>query len=125
YACVALIAGSIAQLPLPVYRRVGDTREKADHDLWWLLNEQMAPVWPAAAGWEFLVSQMLLRGDGIGYVKRKNEGRTRNGVGEIEALIPWPRDRVDIFEQERADIRDPRRLGYRFHDGDGYFTADQ
>lgn len=118
YACVSLIAGSIAQLPLPIFERVDDTRERADHDYWWILNEQFAPTWPAAAGWEFMTTQMLLRGDGIGYI-------VRNRAGVMTGLIPWPTDRVDVMEQERTSIRSPRRLQYAFHDDKGYFVADQ
>ena len=121
YSCVSLIAGSIAQLPLPVYRMVNGTRERVDHDYWWLLNEQFAPTWPAASAWEFLIAQMLLRGDGIAYIVRK-PGRNNPG---IDSIIPWPRDRVDIKEQERSGPKSPRRLQYTFHDDKGYFVADQ
>lgn len=118
YSCVSLIAGSIAQLPLPVYRMVDGSRERIDHDYWWLLNEQFSVNWPAAAAWEFLVTQMLLRGDGIAYLHRDRSGR-------VLSILPWPRDRVDIIEQERKNPRAPRRLQYTFHDDKGYFTVDQ
>lgn len=118
YSCVSLIAGSIAQLPLPVYRMVDGSRERIDHDYWWLLNEQFSANWPAAAAWEFLVTQMLLRGDGIAYLHRDRTGR-------VLSILPWPRDRVDIIEQERTNPRAPRRLQYTFHDDKGYFTVDQ
>lgn len=118
YACVSLIAGSIAQLPLPVYQREGESRKRVDHDYWWLLNEQFAPAWPSAVGWEFLVMQSLLRPDGVAYL-------VRNRMGVVTAIIPWPRDRVDIIEQERSGPREPRRLQYTFHDDKGYFTTDQ
>src|SRR5690606_31121336 len=70
YASVSLIAGSIAQLPLPIYERLNESRARANHDYWWLLNEQFSSSWPATAGWEFLVAQMLLKGDGIAYITR-------------------------------------------------------
>lgn len=118
YACVSLIAGSIAQLPLPIFERVSNSRKQADHSYWWTLNEEFCPSWVASAGWEFLVTQMLLRGDGIGYI-------TRDRAGAMTGLIPWPRDRVDIREQARESPREPRRLQYTFHDDKGYFTVDQ
>lgn len=118
YSCVSLLSGAIAQLPLPVYERIGETRERADHDYWWILNEQFTATWPAAAAWEFLVTQMLLRGDGIAYI-------VRNRAGAMTGLIPWPRDRVDIVEQIRSSPREPRRLQYTLHDDTGYFTVDQ
>ncbi|MCI2243271.1 phage portal protein [Xanthomonas sp. PPL568] len=118
FACVNLIAGAIAQLPLHVYERLSDSRRRADHDYWWLLNEQFSQAWPAAAAWEYMVAQVLLRGDGIAYI-------TRNRAGQMTGLIPWPRDRVQILEQERTSPREPRRLQYTFYDDLGYFTVDQ
>lgn len=63
YACVSLIGGAIALMPLHVYRRTEDGRERHNSDLWWLLNEQMNPRWGAAVGWEFGVQSLLLHGD--------------------------------------------------------------
>jgi HK97 family phage portal protein len=118
YACVSLIAGSIAQLPLPIYERGPDGRARVDHPYWWILNEEFGSCWPATAAWEFLVTQVLLRGDGIAYI-------VRNRSGSIQSMIPWPKDRVSIAEQPRASSREPRRLQYTFHDDLGYFTVDQ
>ncbi|CAO3904193.1 phage portal protein [Achromobacter mucicolens] len=118
YACVSLIAGSIAQLPLPVFERVGGARQQVDHPYWWTLNEQFCPTWVASAAWEFLITQMLLRGDGIAYI-------VRNRAGAMTNLIPWPRSRVEIREQERESPRELRRLQYTFYDDKGFFTVDQ
>lgn len=63
YACVSLIGGAVASLPLHVYRRTEEGRERVNNDLWWLLNEQMSTVWPAAVGWEFGMQSLLLHGD--------------------------------------------------------------
>jgi HK97 family phage portal protein len=117
-SCVCLISGTNAQLTLPVYERKAGSREEIEHDYWWILNEQFSPAWSAATGWEFLFAQVLLRGDGIAYIQR-------NRAGYMTGLIPYPRDRVDIFQQERSSSRDPVRLAYRFHDELGYFVADQ
>ena len=40
YGCVSLIAGAIATLPLGVFERTQEGRDKADHPYWWLFNEQ-------------------------------------------------------------------------------------
>jgi len=117
-SCVTLIAGSVAQLPLPVYERVGDVPRKIAHPYRWILNEQFSSAWPAAAGWEYLTAQVLLRGDGIAYIDR-------NRAGEMVGLIPWSRERVEILEQKRSGPRAPRRLQYTFFDDEGYFVADQ
>jgi HK97 family phage portal protein len=120
YAAVRLISGSIATLPCSIYRRTADGgREKAnDHPLWWLLNEQPSPRFTAASMWTHGVSQMLLRGDGIAYLKRKSPFSP-----EVEQIIPVKRDNVVI-------IRVGDRLAYRIGDimpnGEvKYFTADQ
>ncbi|WP_099605630.1 phage portal protein [Stenotrophomonas maltophilia] len=118
FAAVSLLAGAIAQLPLPVFERADGHRKRAEHDYWWLLNEQFSSGWSSATGWEFIVGQMLLRGDGVVYV-------TRNRAGVATGLIPWPRDRVMILKQEKTSPREPTRLQYTFHDADGYFTVDQ
>ncbi|AUJ13413.1 phage portal protein [Xanthomonas oryzae pv. oryzicola] len=118
FACVNLIAGAIAQLPLHIYERVDDSRRRADHDYWWLLNEQFSQAWPAAAAWEYLVAQVLLRGDGIAYI-------TRNRAGQMTGLIPWSRDQLQIIAQERASPKEPLRLQYTFFDELGSFVVDQ
>lgn len=56
FSCVSLIAGAISQLPVHVYERTEESRKRADHDYWWLLNEQMSSAWPTAAAWEYLVA---------------------------------------------------------------------
>lgn len=118
YSCVSLIAGSIAQLPLPIFERVDGARNRVDHEYWWILNEQFCSAWSATSAWEFLVTQMLLRGDGIAYI-------VRNRAGRMTDIIPWPRSRVDILEQPRSNPKTPKRLQYTFHDDKGYFTVDQ
>lgn len=118
YACRRLIAGAISTLPLPIYKRTDDGgRERVKHPYWWLLNEEPTPRFTAASFWEFVTSDMLMRGDGIAYIQRPSN----NGFG-VSALIPWRRDNVAIY---RADDR----LRYVFFDTidgkRGYFTADQ
>lgn len=118
YACVRLIAGAIASLPLPIYKRTQDGRERIDHDYWWLLNEQPCPAFSAHAYWEFQVWQMLLRGSGLSYLYRGP-----NQMGPIQQIMPLQRENVTIFKYgERSE-----RLGYRIQnaDGDGYFNVDQ
>src|SRR5690554_4735321 len=89
YACVRLIAGAIASLPLATYRRTDDGRERVRSDLWWLLNEQPCPAVSAAVFWEYLIAQMLLSGDGLAEIER---GRG----GSIRQLIPLDARAVGI-----------------------------
>lgn len=70
YAAVALIAGAISTLPFQVYARTKDGREPAEHDYWWLLNEQPNPDVSAAVFWEYMVSARLFYGDCFAEIKR-------------------------------------------------------
>lgn len=70
YACVGLISGAIASLPLKTYRRNGDSRESYTSDLWWLLNEQPTPSMSAAVMWEYLTWSLLLHGDAFAKIER-------------------------------------------------------
>jgi HK97 family phage portal protein len=69
-ACVNLIGGAIAALPLHTYRRVGEDREAYKTDLWWLLNERPYEGWTAAAMWEYLASARLFHGDAFARIHR-------------------------------------------------------
>jgi HK97 family phage portal protein len=90
YACCRLIAGAVALLPLPIYERTeGGGRKKADHDLWWLLNESPYPTLTACSFWEWMISSMLLRGDGLAQIVRDRNGRPVR-------LMPLPRECVAI-----------------------------
>lgn len=119
YACVARIAGAVAPLPLPVFERLdGNVPVRVEHPYWWLLNEEPSPVWNSTSYWEFLIIQVLLRGDGIAYI-------VRNRAGEATALLPWPRSKVIIQKEKGASSRVPGRLRYFFQGDEGYFGADQ
>lgn len=70
YACVALIGGTVASLPLQIYERKNGSRERIDHDYWWLFNERPNKDYSAATMWESAVSNLLLNGDGIMVLRR-------------------------------------------------------
>lgn len=70
YACVGLIGGAIASMPLPIYKRTTDGRERVNHDVWWLLNEQPCPCMSAAVMWEYMVWSLLLHGDAFAVIQR-------------------------------------------------------
>ncbi len=86
YACVSLIGGAIASLPLPIYKRMPQGRERADHPVWWLLNEQPHPDMSAAAFWEYLVTSNLLYGDAFAEIVRPSAAT--NAVKWLRPLHP-------------------------------------
>lgn len=73
-ACTNLLAGSIASLPLHIYRRTPDGRERATSGIgeaiWWLFNERPHPEWPAAAWWQFMSDSRLFHGDAFALIRR-------------------------------------------------------
>ena len=75
YACVGLIGGAIASLPLPIYRRTDSGRERTANELWWLLNEQPCAAMSAAVMWEFVAWSLLLHGDAMVIIRRAGGGR--------------------------------------------------
>lgn len=94
YACVNLIGGAIASLPLPIYQRTTDGRERARHAYWWLLNEQPNPSISAAVFWEWMASSVLLMGDAFAEIEReKVYGRT--GAGAL-SFTPRHKSRVKV-----------------------------
>ena len=99
YACVALIAGSITSLPLPVYRRTDTGRESVVHDYWWLLNESPHPELSAAAFWEFIVTSMLLYGDGYARI-----GRPSFASSSARWLYPLHPDRTQPYRSTSGEI---------------------
>lgn len=118
YACVRLIAGAIAGLPVHIYERKGEERERVEHDYWWLLNEQPVPAYSAPAFWEWITGQMLLRGDGLAYL-------IRNRAGIVSGIIPLKRSQVIIERTRAEDPRVPHRLVYLVQTDHGEFGADQ
>lgn len=84
YACIGLIGGAIASLPLPIYRRTESGRERVNHELWWLFNEQPCACMSAAVMWEYLTWSLLLHGDAFAIIRRAATG---NIIG-IEPVHP-------------------------------------
>lgn len=107
YACVGLIAGAIASLPLKTYRRNGDAREPYTSDLWWLLNEEPTPSMSAAVFWEYMVWSLLLHGDAFASIKRASSMSPK-----ISGFLPH--HPLDIDVRRNGD-----RLAYLVPDGVG------
>lgn len=70
YASVGLIGGAVASLPLHIYKRIPEGRERYNSDLWWLFNESPSPTWTSASAWQFTMQSILLKGDSFWIIKR-------------------------------------------------------
>ena len=111
FACVRIIAGAIASLPLEVRTQKG-SQAAGDHPYHDMLNSAPSGLMSAAVFREALVSDMLLAGDGISLVDRTYGGRALG-------LYHVPSRAVSVE-------RKAGRLLYnvRLEDG-GYETFDQ
>lgn len=110
YACVSLIAETLAALPLHVMLRTGDTNadsQKAKgHKLYKLLHDMPAPGITSFEWREMLFSHTALNGDSYARI-------VTNGGGDIEALPPLLPSRV-VPEWSRSG-----RVQYRHYKKNG------
>jgi HK97 family phage portal protein len=106
WASVNLIAGSIASMPLVLYKRVGDDgRERfIEHPLYDVLRMRPNPVQSVVTFWEAMVTALLLRGNAYALI-------TRDDAGRVAALWFVNPDRVHV------DVLKTGRLRYRVTTG--------
>lgn len=102
YACTSLVAGAIATLPLPIYERdlEADTRARARHDYWWMLNEQTHENWSAAIAFEYFVAARMFYGDSFGRILRPHPFTNRS-----DGWVPLHPDRVEPFFTSQNALR--------------------
>ncbi|MEG7524302.1 MAG: phage portal protein [Chromatiales bacterium] len=103
YACLGLIGGAIASMPVHIYQRTADGRARVDHDLWWMLNQEPNANCTAATFWEYLSTSRGLHGDGFAKILRASSLSPR--IVGFEALHPL---NVEPF-------RDGGRIKYVLH----------
>ena len=103
HGCVQLIAGAISSMPMHIYQRAqdGDLKRDINAPLWWVLNEEFSPRWPASAGWAYMVASKLLHGDGFAEI-------LRGPNGDVKGLMPIHPRRVEVIASP-----DGMRLVYR------------
>lgn len=108
YACVRLLAGGLSMLPIYQYRSTDAGRKRIyGSDLERMLNLEPAPMYSAAAHWEGVMADILLRGDAFTYIHH-------NRIGRVLELIPLPWEAVSV---ERDMSVWPNRLKYYISDG--------
>lgn len=100
YACVRLLSGTIASLPLGVFRETssGHSEPMKDHPLWRILHRAPNPEQTAFDFWSGGAASFELRGN---ILARKNFGSN----GQIAALTPMAWDLTTIWRGDDGELR--------------------
>jgi HK97 family phage portal protein len=86
YSCIYVVASNVAQMPLHVMRKTGNTVEAArDHPVFYLVHDEPND-WQTSYKWRELKQRHIL-GWGNGYTRVQ---RSRRGeVTKLDACMPW------------------------------------
>ena len=107
YACVRVIAESVAQLPFILYQRDGDKKQRATTQrLYNLLHDAPNDFQSAFEFRENLTAWVCLRGNAYAL-------KVLSSQGEVIELLPIPANRVEVKQQKDW------RLSYVFTDNEG------
>lgn len=108
FACIRIIAGAVANMPIGIKRRVDDrTREDATDHLLWNVFHRRPNRWQKPAQFKRMMqAHVLLRGNAYAL-------KTRNVRGDVVALTPLHPGRVKVRQ------RDDLTLEYLFTRKDG------
>ena len=105
YACVQAIAETTASLPLILFKRNGDDRERAsDHPLYRVLHDQFNPEMTALEGREYLQASVLLKGNGFAKI-------VRGWDGQVRELWPLNPDNVTVQRTSSGLVYDYTKDG--------------
>lgn len=99
-ACVKLLSGTIATLPLGVFIDKGDGHSvpQKDHPLWRLLHRAPNPEQTVVDFWEGGVASLELKGNLL--------ARKARGVrGDVVALLPLAWDYVSVRRNDAGELR--------------------
>lgn len=98
YACVRILAETIASLPLHTYKSTTDGKEKArDHPIYYLLSDAPNSEMTSFVFRETLMGHLLLWGNAYAQI-------VRDGRGNIIALYPLMPDKMTVNRSERGEI---------------------
>jgi HK97 family phage portal protein len=106
-ACVQLLAGTQASLPLMVYRTDRDGRRSvaADHPLYRVLHDSPNADQTALDYWEFVCACLELHGNAYSEVERGSDGRV---IALSPPLVP---EAVSVKRRDNGDLE------YRWNEG--------
>lgn len=92
WAAVNFISGTIASLPLNVYRRQGEGRERADRDqVHRMLHDSPNPRWTSYRWRRYSMTQTLLSGRSFTFIERNAAGKPMN---------LWPLNPAQVIVEE-------------------------
>lgn len=98
YICVKILAESVAQLPLNLYRENGDSKEMVtDHPLYKLLHTRPHPALTSFEWREMMQGHLSLRGNAYSQI-------VRNGLNDPIMLVPLHPDRIRISAGRDNDL---------------------
>ena len=98
YACVRILAETIASLPLHTYKHTGIGKEKAtEHQIYHLLADEPNPEMTSFVFRETLMSHLLLWGNAYAQI-------TRDGRGKVIALYPLMPDKMSVKRANNGEI---------------------
>jgi HK97 family phage portal protein len=90
YSAVSLLAGSVGSLPLFVYRRLNEGRERATtHRMWRLLHDSPNPNMASDEMWELVMGHLCLWGNAF-------VAKVRDSFGVVSELYPISPQRVRV-----------------------------
>ena len=96
YACVRILAESIAGLPLHVYAYKGQGKERMPaHPLYFLLHDAPNPEMTSFVFRETLMAHLLLWGNAYAQI-------LRDGRGQVVGLYPLLPDRMDVGRDSKT-----------------------
>lgn len=94
-ACIRVLAESLASLPLHLYVRTKDGKERAENkSLYWLLHDQPNPEMTSYTFRETMMVHLLIYGNAYAQI-------IRNGAGEVTGLYPLAANHVRVDRDER------------------------
>ncbi|KAB2953729.1 phage portal protein [Heliorestis acidaminivorans] len=98
FACVRIIAETVASLPLHTYRYVGDGKEKmVDHPLYRLLHDEPNEEMTSFTLRETIMTHLLLWGNAYLQI-------IRNGRGDVLALYPLLPDKMTVDRDSKGKL---------------------
>ncbi len=98
YACVRIIAETVASLPLHTYRYIGEGKEKVyDHPLYKILHDEPNPEMTSFTLREAMMTHLLLWGNAYCQI-------IRNGKGDILGLYPLLPDKMEVDRDNKGEI---------------------